>query len=184
MNISPIWSLLISCLALGVSVSGFYFQHLRRTRKAFASILWCKREGDKVILEASVSNQGNRPITVSRAWLLSPRKGNARTRYECESIHQSAPLKVQPMSGEFVRLPFLAPDDIRLHGLYPTMEMEPITYDLLFYVTDDRGVEHYSEMPAVRVAANGGGVEALRGSVRLVPGAKNSQSASNGANAV
>lgn len=184
MSINPVWSLLISCLALAVSVSSLYFQHLRRTRKAFASVLWCRRDGDKVILEASISNQGNRPVTVSRVWLLSPRKGNTRVRYECESIHQAAPLKVLPMSGEFLRLPFVAPDNIKLHGLYPSLEPEPIIYDLLFYVTDDRGIEHYAEMPAVRVAANGGGVEVLRSSVRLVPGIKTSEGVGNAANAV
>lgn len=175
MSISPIWSLVISCLALTVSISGFYFQHLRRTRKAFASVLWCKRDREKVVLEASISNQGNRPITVSRIWLLSPSKGNSRVRYECESIHQAAPLKVQPMSGEFLRLPFPAPDDIRLHGLYPTMESDWVTYDLLFYVTDDRGIEHYAQMPAIKLAPDGGGLEGLGSSVRLVPGTKNSE---------
>jgi hypothetical protein len=173
--ISPLWSLLISCLALAVSISGFYFQHLRRTRRAFASILWCQRDGERVVFEASISNQGNRPITVSRIWLLSPPKGNYRVRYECESINQTAPLKVQPMSGEFLRLPFPSPENIRLHGLYPSMQPAAMTYDLLFYVTDDRGVEHYSSVPAVKLAENGGGVEGLRNSVRIVPGTKSSE---------
>ena len=181
MDISPIWSLLISCLALAVSFLSLYFQHLRRTQKAFASMLCCKREGDKLLLEASISNRGNRPIIVSRIWLLSPLKGNARTKHECESINQSAPLKVQPLSGEFLQLPFPAPDDIKLHGMYPTMECDSATYELLFYVTDDRGTEHYAQMPVVRLVRNGGGVESLRNSVRLVPGTKNSQEARDAA---
>jgi hypothetical protein len=79
------------------------------------------------------------------------------------------------MSSEFLRLPFPAPDDIRLHGLYPTMESDWVTYDLLFYVTDDRGIEHYAQMPAIKLVPNGGGVEGLRSSVRLVPGTKSSE---------
>ncbi len=128
-----------------------------------------------MVLEASISNQGNRPITISRIWLLSPLNGNIRTRYECQSINQAATLKVQPMSAEFLRLLFPSLDDIRLHGMYPTMEHDSMTYELLFYVTDDRGVEHYAQMPVARLVKNGGGVEVLRNSVRLVPGAKNSQ---------
>lgn len=183
MNISPIWSLLISCLALVVSFLSLYFQHLRRTQKAFASMLWCKREGDKVVLEASISNQGNRPIIVSRIWLLSPLIGNTRIRYECESINQSSPLKVQPLSGEFLQLSFHAPNEIKFHGLYPTMECDTATYELLFYVTDDRGTEHYAQMPVVRLVRNGGGVESLRNSVRLVPGANNSRESRDAATA-
>lgn len=83
------------------------------------------------------------------------------------------------MSGEFLQLPFPAPDDLRLHGLYPTMEHESVTYELLFYVTDDRGIEHYAQMPAVKLIRNGGGIEGLRNSVRLVPGTRNSQKGHN-----
>lgn len=138
-------------------------------------MLRCKNEGDKFILEASISNQGNKSIIVSRIWLLSPFKGSTRIKYECESINQSAPLKVQPLSSEFQQLSFPAPDDIKLHGMYPKMERDPSTYELLFFVTDDRGTEHYAKMPVVRLAPNGGGLESLRNTVRLVPGIKNSQ---------
>ena len=174
-NIDPIWSLLISCLALAVSFSGLYFSHLRRTRKAFASALWCKREGDNFVLEASISNQGNRQITVSRIWLLSPLKGNSRTRYECQSINQAAPLKVQPMSAEFLCLSFPSPEGIKLHGMYPTMEPASVTYELLFYVTDDRGIEHYAQMPAVTLTKSSRDIEVMKNSVRLVPGKNNSE---------
>ena len=169
MSINPIWSLLISCFALSLSFFGFYFQHLRRTRKAFASMRWCERKEDKVILEGSISNQGNRSVTVSRVWLLSPFNGNTRTRYECENIHQAAPLKVPPMSSEFLYLSFPAPDYIIPPDKYPCA-----TYDLLFYVTDDLGVEHYAQMPVISAGSHGRGIKALPNSVQLVPGTKSS----------
>lgn len=83
------------------------------------------------------------------------------------------------MSAEFLRLPFPSPEDIRLHGMYPTMEPESVTYELLFYVTDDRGIEHYAQMPAVRLAKNGESVEVVKNSVRLVPSTKNSEEGRN-----
>lgn len=150
LKIAPI---VISCIALFVSLMTVYFQWFRHSLKGKINVLsisWRRQIKENTIqlpIEISISNQGNKPFIISKVWLLHKVIGEHKRYLECDDLNGMNPLKVMPNSVELKHLIFSQSyqefhNDLKLHdGSY---------IEILFYIIDDKGNESYLSLkPAI-----------------------------------
>ncbi|MDI1361518.1 hypothetical protein [Methylotenera sp.] len=150
--------IVISVVALCVSLASLYVQHLRRVRHGTVSVLWSSwkyKWGEpnvEVKLDLAFSNQGNRPYVISRTWLLIKSTPTTKTRFEPSEVHQGKPLRVAPHSVEFIQLNFEVSASLLQKNGEERSKSEEGDIQLLIYAADDLGREQYAQPKVMRMA--------------------------------
>lgn len=145
-------SIVIAATSLVLSLFLAYHQYFRRKSKGYASIVeanyfWPAKTDNDIgfKFEVALLNKGNQPFVVSKILFLYRIKGQNTRRYlEDEGANGENTILVAPKAIVYIKLQFHSsvPEFIRdVCGEDHEAHVQP---ELLFYVVDDNGAEHYT----------------------------------------